>query len=165
MKYQKGDCIDIAKKLAETKPVVIPHITNNIQAWGSGFVMALSKEWPVSVSGSPEAIYHSEKQLLGTVKYAYPQGNICVANMCAQHGISSKSTGPKSKVNTKPIRYEELVHCMGKIRDLFFDPYQDSQWTIVAPKFGSLRAGGNWSFIEELIEEIWCDFEVIICEI
>jgi hypothetical protein len=84
---------------------------------------------------------------------------ITVANMYAQTGIRSISTGDRSKVNKKPIRYEYLVSCMTSVRDSL------EADTIVAPKFGSLRAGGNWSFIEELIEEIWCpSFDVVICE-
>lgn len=76
---------------------------------------------------------------------------ITVANMYAQTGIRSISTGSRSKVNKKPIRYEHLVNRMVSVRNSL------EADTIVAPKFGSLRAGGNWSFVEEL-------FDVVICE-
>jgi hypothetical protein len=37
---------------------------------------------------------------------------------------------------------------------------------ICCPKFGSLRSGGNWDFILELIEEIWLNngIDVTVCE-
>ena len=157
--HVKGDCIQAAKQLArDGAQVLIPHITNNIGAWGSGFVTALSREWE-----GPEATYRSSEvgTSLGKICY-WGQGGIIVVNMCAQNGIMSHSTGDRSQVNNKPIRYAALVECMNAIK-MHFGEHR----TICAPKFGSDRAGGNWDFIEELIDEIWVPhfYEVIICSL
>jgi len=160
LQYVKGDAIKTAKYLAsDDNWVIIPHIVNDIKAWGSGFVMALSKEW-----GEPEKQFRNSSKKLGQCDYINIHNDtsilITVVNMYAQTGIRSISTGDRSKVTQKPIRYEHLVSCMTSIRDSLSEAD-----TVVAPKFGSLRAGGNWQFIEELIEEIWCpSFDVIVCE-
>lgn len=160
----QGDCIAIAK---EKDSVIIPHIVNDIGAWGSGFVLDLSEEWPISLKErSPEYIYRNIGYMLGGNTYCHPEIyndeiKITVVNMCAQHGISSKSTGDRSKINQKPIRYVHLVSCMKHVANLAIC----NKAEIVCPKFGSGRAGGNWNFIEELIEEIWGDFNVTVCSL
>ena len=40
--------------------------------------------------------------------------------------------------------------------------YQFKKVEINSPKFGSGLAGGNWYFINDLIEDIWGDFNVYI---
>jgi hypothetical protein len=156
IKYVKGDCIAIAK---EKESVIIPHIVNNIGAFGSGFVLALSREWPLSLGErSPEFVYRNSKCILGQTPICHAvidkRIKITIANMCAQDGIMSK-------VNPKPIKYTSLIKCMSLVGTLAIDYKAE----IVCPKFGSDRAGGNWNFIEELIEEIWQDIDVTVCSL
>ena len=163
IEYEKGCCIKVAK--SKNKNVVIPHIVNDAGFWGSGVVMAISKEWPISLEDrSPEYIYRNYLTMLGQVEVIRTNLDkpvIYVANMCAQKGIDSlKSTGNKKYHNSKPIRYSSLVKCMEQVKATFNPNHVE----IVAPKFGSLRSGGNWDFIEELIDEIWKDFKVTVCE-
>ena len=179
MKYVKGDLFDFLDK--EKRSVLIPHITNNIGAWGSGFVMALSNRWPIynenrqPFTQSPEAVYHeheSSKTLGETwvccTELSFQAGNpkmVCVANMCAQDGIMSMSTGDRKKVNSKPIRYDALATCMEEIGEWILHPTDSPlDMMILAPKFGSLRAGGDWNIIEGMIEEKWKDIDVTIVD-
>jgi len=92
-------------------------------------------------------------QVIETV--ASKKAPIFVANMIAQNGVR----GPE---NPKPIKYEALVNCMQAVAERSVHrSLQHYPVEIHAPKFGSDLAGGNWSFIEELIEEIWKDFSSV----
>jgi hypothetical protein len=141
------------------KNIIIPHVCNNIGGWGAGFVLALSKKWP-----EPEKEYRNwyQKSIpkhyphddnfstcsfqLGATQLVKVKPNIYVANMIAQHGTISSN-------NLKPIKYVSLIQCM---KDILYDTIRFKA-EIHAPRFGSALAGGNWNFIEELIQEIWLD--------
>jgi hypothetical protein len=135
---------------------------NDISVMGSGFVVPLYTKWPIV-----KQLYHKWDMSLGKTQIIIVEENlegndIFVANMCAQSGICSKSTGPRSKVNSKPIRYASLVRCMEDVAN-YVRAYKIDH--IVAPMFGSGLAGGSWSTIEELIEEIWGDLNVTVCRL
>jgi hypothetical protein len=147
----KGDLFEhIPSRYDRDSNIVIPHICNTIGSWGSGFVLPLAKAYPIS-----RTVYfakHNEFGLnLGEVQIPLVDDGVYVANMIAQNGISSGRTGDISRVNSKPIRYAALCQCLNKVNMLFED------CDVYAPKFGSGLAGGNWEFIEELIDEILVD--------
>jgi hypothetical protein len=176
IKYIQGDLFELLPYEEETYKT-IPHVCNNLGLWGSGFVLAVSKKWPMELEErSPEWQYrewgkHAKEDsgipstnsfMLGNVQWVNttPLENgmpspstVSVVNMIAQHETV--------RTNPKPIRYESLVSCMGKIRDhcvhraKLEGKWHDSPAEIHCPKFGSDLAGGTWEFIEELIEEIW----------
>jgi hypothetical protein len=146
IEYIKGD---LFTQLPIT-PVIIPHIVNDIGAWGSGFVVPLGRHFPIA-----KEAYHQYRPSLGQCQFVdclelYGQPRLVVANMCAQRGIVGRSTGDRSEVNDKPIRYEALVKCLRQLDDYC----KTLDIEVHAPKFGSDRAGGTWPFIAELIEEI-----------
>lgn len=134
--YVKGDA---------TNPIgggnkIIPHICNNKNRWGAGFVLALSKRWSY-----PEQFYRArQKYPLGEVDVLQVEDDIYVANMIAQH-----DTRPDSKGNP-PIRYEALRTALSKVNKIAVE----MNATIHAPKFGAGLSGGDWNVIEGIIEEI-----------
>jgi len=154
--HVNGDLFDyIQEAKYRDVPTVIPHICNNIGAWGSGFVVPLGEHFPIA-----KKVYLAKHNgiiglRLGEVQFPLVDENIYVANMIAQDGISSRSTGDRSRVNAKPIRYAALCDCLEQINKQFKGA------DIHAPKFGSGLAGGNWEFIEELIDEILVDVRSI----
>lgn len=158
--YHKMDLF----KFLETespKKVILPHCVNNANLMGSGFVVPLYTRWPQVKSS-----YHAWDQKLGATQFIYVDNEeddslLVVANMCAQNGISYRSSGSREFVNTKPIRYLALANCMSDVKILA----DKTKSIIVCPKFGSDRAGGTWNFIEELIDEIWDGIEVHVCVI
>ena len=107
---------------------------------GGGVALGLKKKW-----SSIENPY-KENCNLGECSFQKVDKDIFVANMVAQKGLISKN-------NPKPIKYWALAKCMLQVGKWAIT----NNCNIIAPKFGSLRAKGNWSFIEELIEEIWLD--------
>lgn len=152
IKYVKGDATKPNK--TEGKLAVIPHICNDIGKWEKGFVVALSKRWR-----QPEEyykrwykegkIYQSEDPFkLGNVQFVQVENDIDVANMVGQHTIW------KAKDGTPPIRYAELGKAMRTVARYCLRRYNAE---IHAPKFGAGLAGGDWSKIEKMIEEEWCD--------
>jgi hypothetical protein len=150
IKYVKGDLFELIPK---DKPVMIPHVCNDVGAFSAGFVAALNKRFPTA----RENYLQLRKELglsLGntqivTVDEKQP---IFVANMISQHGLISVD-------NPVPLKYLALVKCMEAVRKAA----TDHQCQIFAPKFGSQLAGGCWEFIELLIQEAWDGLETIIC--
>lgn len=129
----------------------IPHICNDEQVWGSGFVVPLMKKWPRAL----EAHYLEPALILGDTQFVKVQddefdGDIFVCNMIAQKGTI--------RTQEKPIKYASLIRCMEKVRDILFKT--DTTGEIHAPMFGSKRAGGNWIAVEELILEIWSELDI-----
>ena len=123
---------------------IICHICNNVGAWGVGFVLALSKRWSY-----PEEHYRAQKTYpLGHVDIlSVAQGDdspIFVANMIGQHDIKPSEDG------IPPIRYYAVVLALEKVNYIA----NEIGATLHAPKFGAGLAGGNWSIIESIIEEV-----------
>ena len=166
LKIVEGDATD--PQTTEPKEIVIiPHVCNNENIWGGGFVIALSKKWK-----KPEQMYRAfcvgeppypkkTHPLLGKVCYAKINKNLVIANMIAQDGIISQN-------NLKPIKYRALANCMEEVFNYIemIKAQISNPVVIHAPKFGSLRAGGNWDFILELIREIWLEngIDVVVYE-
>lgn len=135
MKYKKGDVIKASKE--KICNVIIPHICNDIKKWGAGFVLAISKEWK-----KPEQLFRSTNLKLGEVQFIQVTNKIIIANMIAQHGIRHKN-------NKTPIRYDNLRSALIKVNKKAIK----TNSIIMAPKFGSGLAGGNWNFIEQIIKD------------
>ena len=99
--------------------------------------------------------------MLGKVCYAQIDRYLVVANMIGQDGIVSKD-------NPIPIKYKALANCMSEVFCYveMIKSRTSNPVVIHAPKFGSLRAKGNWNFILELIREIWIEngIDVVIYE-
>lgn len=117
---------------------IIPHVCNDLGAWGAGFVLALSKKWSY-----PEYIYKNKTNLvLGTVTFVSVDDDILVANMIGQHGIRTVN-------NIIPLRYDELKKCLIELNEVAIK----NKATIHMPRIGSGLAGGDWGKIEDLILE------------
>jgi O-acetyl-ADP-ribose deacetylase (regulator of RNase III) len=134
--YLKGDA---------TSPIgpgnkVIPHICNDIGAWGAGFVLAISARWK-----APERMYRSlTNRVLGTVLFVPVEEDITVANMIAQH-----NTRPDNEGNY-PIRYYAVRECLKEVNRYAVA----AGATLHMPRIGCGLAGGTWIEIEKIIEDV-----------
>ena len=145
IRYVKGDA---TQPIGDGRKLLI-HCCNDIGAWGAGFVMAISRKWK-----EPEVEYrkwsrgHAKgpKFELGQVQFVKVEDDIVIGNMVGQKGIRSQGGEP-------PIRYSAIVQCLEKVRDAAIS----NKASVHAPKFGSDRAGGKWSVIENHIKEILCE--------
>ncbi len=194
IKYIEGDLFSLLP-FDEPTTKVIPHVCNDIGAWGSGFVIAVSKQWSHNRTKAPVGVAAQEPSPEGSYRRWYSDGvyedvsregqhidvpfvlgqlqwvrvdrrditvseettrssDTFVVNMIAQHETIRNNGKP-------PIRYEALVKCMSEVRDRcvhqksIVKTWGSNPIEIHAPKFGSERAGGNWDFIAELIDELW----------
>lgn len=160
IEYIEGDLFEhLDKYKKEGRVIFVPQINNSLGIWGSGFVIPVMKRWPEA--------YQRHKALqspLGCVEYDQVEPGVWLLNMVAQDGIGPrKDNKPTGK---RPLKYEHLVKCMCDIRKniLGSNLIKNNEILFLSPKFGSLRSGAPWEFIEQLIEEIWEDFKVIVFE-
>lgn len=126
--------------------VVIPHIVNNLGAWGAGFVVPFGKTFPKA----KESYLNWAKGDIKAIPFELGQSmpvkideNRAAHHMCAQNGLMSSD-------NPKPIKYGALANCLYKVNNMC-GPLGTE---IHAPAFGSDLAGGDWYIISTLIDEI-----------
>lgn len=138
MQYVNGNIFDHISKY--NGKILIPHIVNTHNSFGSGFAYHVSKYVPHVKDEYHKFCYgKTERYLFGTTQYVDTNiGTFC--NMFAQ-----TLGGPR------PLRYNHLVTCMTKVATQSLVSSKD----IHTVKFGSGLAGGDWNFIEDLIEDIW----------
>lgn len=152
------------------KPIIIPHVCNDLGLWGSGFVLAISKafgdvprlayqHWLKGIEYGSDQINSAQKNYikttgefgLGAVQFVRtPNKGVLIANMIAQHKVGFDKNG------RPPIRYGALMTAMDHIAYFAYKSCAELP-EIHCPKFGSDLAGGNWDAISEMINEIWVD--------
>lgn len=154
---------------------ILCHVSNSIGIHGSGVVVALAQNLPLSMKSYEKwyenrnynCKYRNEKIPfeLGEVQFVDTGINdIIVANCVAQKGPGRYKVLNGESI--PPIRLWSLKECMIEVADLAKELIsRDKQVTIIGPKFGSLRAGGDWNKdIVPLINEVWSDLNVVIYE-
>jgi O-acetyl-ADP-ribose deacetylase (regulator of RNase III) len=160
IKYLIGDATKPCDNDLE-RPKIIAHICNDVGAWGRGFVLSLSKEWPAAeanyrnwyqqnMTNSPSYLEPTAFQL-GNMKLIHVSELVYVANMIAQRGI-------KSYMNVSPIRYEALEDCLDKLAL----EAKNLNASIHMPRIGCGLAGGTWSQIEVIIKRALNDIDVYV---
>lgn len=163
----KGNTIESSIRIVNSKNVtnhtiLIPHVCNNVGAFGAGFAKAIANEFPI-VKENFSLLGRSESRL-GKVQFVTALDNnhcknkIIVANMIAQNGLINSK-------NRRPINYGALAYCMGDVRkfyNIILSKSEENTVEIHAPKFGSGLAGGNWNFVSDLINDIWDDVPVYV---
>ena len=142
--------------------IIIPHVCNNANLFGAGFAKSVAEYYP-----EVKTNYHllGKNFLLRNPGYVQfidvdrePTYNrrLIFANMIAQNGI-------RSEKNPRPLNYAYLVKSMVSVRKFILDNFNsENKVKIFAPKFGSKLAGGNWTFINCLVEDIWTNIDVTI---
>lgn len=147
--YLKGNILELLPTDKSTLKI-FPHVANDIPVMGSGIALGIIRKWPTVKE-------KNKSKTLGENEYIFVRDDVVVVNMVAQHNTIRE--------NPKPIRYKALVECMTKVANYISTLKGFSQNVeIHTIKFGSKRSMGTWSFIEELINEIWCDIPVFIYE-
>ena len=161
IRFVQGNLFSVVNNLISSQhlgsTVIVPHVCNNIALFGSGFAAAVRKHYPI-VATNFELL--GKKTKLGYVQYITTSKDdiynheLIIANMIAQNGLISKN-------NPRPLNYEALVRCMVDVRN-HINSMDKERIEIHCPKFGSHLAGGNWNFINNLIEDIWSNLNVVV---
>jgi hypothetical protein len=153
--WKTGNLFDLLDKV-ESRKIVLPHVCNDVGAWGRGFVVPLGQRFPCAKDRYLESFANEDFKLalgciqivpvsyIGTIN---GMKSVSVCNMIAQHRLISDS------LSRPPIRYVALADCMKKVAAIA----EAEEAEIHAPKFGAGLSGGQWEFIEELIRELWLD--------
>ena len=126
-------------------PAMLPHVCNDTNSWGRGYVLALRAAYPKS-----EQEYHRwfnegdvvARPCLGDVQFVRCTDQVTVANMIAQHGTRWEGKVP-------PIRYDALRTALERV----YASAMDENVTVHMPRIGADLAGGKWSTIEKIIED------------
>ena len=142
--------------------IIIPHVCNNINAFGAGFASQVAEEFP-SVKMNFHMLGNTAKlghvQYVSVAKNSVHRHELIFANMIAQNKLLSQN-------NPRPLNYAALVYAMNDVRNHIQRIKQSNSEIdnieIHAPKFGSGLAGGDWSFIMNLIDDIWNNIPVYV---
>lgn len=141
--------------------IIVPHVCNNIDLFGAGFAAAVSQHYPMVKENYHLLGSKFLKDNLGYVQFVEVKKNVpfnhklIFANMIAQQGTINRN-------NPRPLHYLALTKCMVNIRNYIITNFKDQKVQIRCPKFGCGLAGGNWFFIQDLIKDIWTDFDIIV---
>lgn len=133
---------------------IIAHVCNDIGKWGKGFVMAVSAKWPEVRDFYLKCYRLGINSSIGNVQFVQAQPYIEIASMIAQHGIKTGSHGP-------PIRYDALTKCLL----LVASEAKYHKASVHMPRIGCGLAGGKWSQVEPIINDIFPDTEVFVYDL
>lgn len=141
--------------------IIVPHVCNNVNAFGAGFAGAVAQYYPevkanFHMLGNQAKLGHT--QFIAVSKDKKYGHSIIFANMIAQNKLINSN-------NKRPLNYAALVYCMNQVKSYAADissKIDSTKVEIHCPKFGSGLAGGNWSFISELINDIWYDYNTFV---
>lgn len=162
----RGDIFSHVKHIIESgfngSSIIVPHVCNNVNAFGAGFAGAVSRHYPIVKEN-----YHllGPKNVLGYVQFVEVEKDtkyghkLIFANMISQNGTISRN-------NRRPLHYGALAKTMYRVSEyLTLNFNSDNKVQIHCPRFGCGLAGGNWNFIQDLIIDIWEDHRVVVYDI
>jgi hypothetical protein len=137
-------------KNESSKFFIIPNICWPYNKKISGFSRQLYEHYPiVEANINTSNIPKNLCSMLLAEKNTITKGKIFIANMYCQNS---------KKKNNRLIHYGQLVYCMYEIKNFIQnlkDNFPDFTTEIHCPKFGTGSCGGNWIFIQDLIDDIW----------
>lgn len=123
-------------------PFFIVHIVNDMNRWGSGFVVAVSRKWPFA-----KKEYHRQcpTAKLGDIQVVNCEPGIFVVNLWGQH--MTVDTIPRKQA--PPIRYSAVSKGLVKLTKVV----KDSGGSVHMPRIGCGLAGGSWDKMAPIVEE------------
>tara|TARA_Y100000034_G_scaffold80510_1_gene96610 strand:- start:5449 stop:6186 length:738 start_codon:yes stop_codon:yes gene_type:complete len=160
--YIAGDATNPYQKQEGNAYNYLLHVCNNVNAWGSGFVIPLAQKWPQTEQTYRETV---DSMQLGENQIIAVEENLAVVNMIAQLDVlpvihryqKRKVVEPTSHVLPN-IQYDALFKCLETIGQ---QAHPNSRFHF--PMFGAGLGGGNWYVIAALINstltyrhETWC---------
>jgi len=130
---------------------VIAHVCNDVGAWGSGFVVSISKRWKDPAADYKKWFYSGEPFELGKVQIVETEEDCFVANMIGQYKL-------RSLKNLVPLKYDALENCLNTVAEFAIK----NNASVHMPRIGCGRAGGDWDKVERIIEKTLCDRNIVV---
>ena len=163
------DIFDIIQKRVSAgnngATVFVPHVCNNIDLFAAGFAAQVAEQFPIVAQDYHMLGKTFLKNNMGHCQivkvYEDPKfkHKLYFANMIAQNGT-------RSARNSRPLNYfgltKSMFHMSQYIKVKTGYSSNTEKIEIHAPKFGSGLAGGNWNFINDLIQDIWGEYLVYV---
>lgn len=157
LRYVEGDLfapldteIAAAAKSKKKHVIYIPHVCNCKGGWGSGFVVPLGTKFPMAKQKYlGMGVNESNLGYTQSVTVTETQPTVVICNMIAQ-----------TLGGVRPLYYNHLAACMEQVAhnvSVQMNALTKPKTTceIRCPMFGAGLAGGDWNFIEMLIEDTW----------
>lgn len=144
--YTTGDA---TAPVGDSSQKLITHICNDQGAWGSGFVVALSRR-----DRTPENAYRlwhrngvngATPFALGEMQIVHYTDGVWVANMIAQEGIRHDPGAPPA------VRYTSLERALTKVANYIRLSFTTPD--VHMPRIGCGLGGGSWDEIEPIIND------------
>lgn len=124
-------------------PWIVAHVCNDLGKWGKGFVLAVSRRWPLAKTAYLD--WHRQRAnsdfALGANQLVAVADGLWVANMIGQHGVARRGSEP-------PIRYAAISACLAKLAAAALE----HSASVHMPRIGCSLAGGTWDEIEPRIQ-------------
>lgn len=142
---------------------VIVHCCNCVGAWGSGFVVALSRKWPQPQEEYDRLELHEHSDggtsLLGHIQFVKVKPDVAVCNLIGQYPPGGEMIG---KTWIPPIDYRAMTLGFAKIKQAFLSASEEKRFSLHAPRLGCDRAGGKWEIIEGILHSVFDDTDIDI---
>jgi len=146
---------------SNNKVIVIPHVCNNVGAFGAGVALSIAKRWPhvqQKFFDFSKRFPNTDRELLmGMVLFVAAEKTACstihIANMFAQRGL-------RSSENKHPLEYTALTRAMADVVDTCNEMFGRDGFEIHCPKFGTALAGGTWKKIRPIIDSLWLGYGI-----
>lgn len=148
--YKKGDLI---KAFKDGEVDVIAHQCNAFHTMGAGVAKAIAKAFPAALSADLASEYGG-KEKLGWFTYTLTDYGY-IYNLYGQYGYGREG---------QHTNYNHLENALlGMKHDLLFRKYKGK---IGLPKIGCGLAGGDWTVVENIIENVFSDsYDVVVYEL
>jgi len=138
----------------QPQTILIPHVVNNIGAFGAGVAKTIKQRWPQTEKDYRfwlDFFSKHQRSILGqsfsSLVHCTDKLIIVVVHMFAQEGV-------RRPQNNQPLNYQHLQSCMNGVPE--FGVVLNQPFTIHCPKFGAGLGGGSWEEIEKMIRNTWC---------
>lgn len=142
IKYLRGDLLD-------SKSDIIAHGCNCSNGFGSGVAKAVSIKYP-KVKQAFHDKYEEDGWKLGDVQFVFTHDGKVVANCATQQAYLPRGINHAD--------YDAIRKCMILVKDFA----KASNKTIGIPKLGAGLAGGDWAIIEEILKDVFSDYDITI---
>lgn len=123
--------------------IICQLVNDKATKWGGGVARKIAKRFPnAEKSYSEKVVQIPQSERLGRVIFSKASDDLTIASLIGQEGFGP-SLFPR-------IRYSELQTCLEQVADRA----SSIGASIHMPKIGTGSAGGDWSTIEEMLDDV-----------
>lgn len=147
IKHIEGNLLDFPEDIN-----IIAHCANCQNTFGSGIAAAIKEEYPVAYEADTKAAEEGRNKL-GLMSYAVLPNGKRIVNVYAQEFTSN---------TRRMVDYEAFYSAFEQLEATLREANEKGRKYVLGVPFkiASDRAGGNWTIIRTMLEEIFLDSPV-----